>query len=109
LDGFAMRVPTPDGSVVDLVAELDKSVTVEEINAAVKEAAEGAMKGVLEYTEDPIVSIDIVGNAHSSIFDALCTMVMGGESNFVKVVSWYDNEWGYSNRVVDLVEKLASL
>ena len=109
LDGISMRVPTPDGSVVDLVAELDKNVTVKEINAAVKEAAEGAMKGILEYTEDPIVSIDIVGNPHSSIFDALSTMVMGGEGNFVKVVSWYDNEWGYSNRVVDLVEKLASL
>lgn len=109
LDGFAMRVPTPDGSVVDLVAELNKDVTVEEINAAVKEAAEGEMKGVLQYTEDPIVSIDIVGNPYSSIFDALSTMVLGGSGNFVKVVSWYDNEWGYSNRVVDLVEKLASL
>jgi glyceraldehyde 3-phosphate dehydrogenase len=109
LDGFAMRVPTPDGSVVDLVAELDKDVTVEEINAAVKEAAEGEMKGVLQYTEDPIVSIDIVGNSYSSVFDALSTMVMGGSGNFVKVVSWYDNEWAYSNRVVDLVEKLASL
>ncbi|MDR2908225.1 MAG: type I glyceraldehyde-3-phosphate dehydrogenase [Bacteroidales bacterium] len=105
LDGFAMRVPTPDGSVVDLTCEMNKPVTVEDINAAVKEAANGAMKGVLEYTEDPIVSIDIVGNPHSSIFDAGLTKVMDG--NFVKIVSWYDNEFGYSNRVADLVTKLA--
>jgi glyceraldehyde 3-phosphate dehydrogenase len=105
LDGFAMRVPTPDGSVVDLTCELNKTATVEEINAAVKEAANGAMKGVLEYTEDPIVSVDIVGNPHSSIFDAGLTKVMDG--NFVKVVSWYDNEFGYSMRVADLVTKLA--
>ncbi len=104
LDGFAMRVPTPDGSVVDLTCEMNKPVTVEEINAAVKEAANGPMKGVLEYTEDPIVSIDIVGNPHSSIFDASLTKVMDG--NFVKIVSWYDNEFGYSNRVADLVTKL---
>ena len=109
LDGFAMRVPVSDGSVVDLVAELEKETTVEEINAAIKENAEGAMKGILEYTEDPIVSVDIVGNPRSSIFDALSTMVLKGEGNFVKVVSWYDNEWGYSNRVVDLVEKMAAL
>ncbi len=104
LDGFAMRVPTPDGSVVDLTCEMNKPVTVEEVNAAIKEAANGAMKGVLEYTEDPIVSIDIVGNPHSSIFDASLTKVMDG--NFVKIVSWYDNEFGYSNRVADLVLKL---
>ncbi len=104
LDGMAMRVPTFDGSVVDLVAELKKSTTAEEINAAMKEAAEGPMKGILEYTEDPIVSVDIVGNPHSSIFDSLSTMVMDG--NFVKVVSWYDNEWGYSCRVADLVDKM---
>jgi glyceraldehyde 3-phosphate dehydrogenase len=104
LDGFARRVPTPDGSVVDLTCELNKPATVEEINAAVKEAANGAMKGILQYTEDPIVSVDIVGNPHSSIFDAGLTKVMDG--NFVKVVSWYDNEFGYSNRVVDLVMKL---
>ncbi|MBD3378298.1 type I glyceraldehyde-3-phosphate dehydrogenase [candidate division KSB1 bacterium] len=107
LDGFAMRVPTPDGSVVDLSVELDKETTVEEINAAMKKAAEGAMKGILEYTEDPLVSIDIVGNPASSIFDALSTMVM--EGNFVKVVSWYDNEWGYSCRVVDLLVKMATI
>ena len=102
LDGFAMRVPTPDGSVVDLVAELKVNASKEDINAAMKEAAEGKLKGVLEYTEDPIVSTDIVGNPHSSIFDALSTMVLDG--NMVKVVSWYDNEWGYSNRVVDLIK-----
>ena len=106
LDGFATRVPTPDGSMVDLTVELEREVTIEEINAAMKEAAEGELAGVLEYTEDPIVSIDIVGNSHSSIFDSKLTMVMGGKSNMVKVVSWYDNEWGYSNRVKDLVKIL---
>ncbi len=107
LDGMAVRVPTPDGSLVDLVAELEKSVTVEEVNAAMKEAAEGSLKGILEYCEDPIVSVDIIGNNHSSIFDALSTSVMDGK--FVKVLSWYDNEWGYSNRCVDLLKKMASL
>ncbi len=106
LDGFATRVPTPDGSMVDLTVELEREVTVEEINAALKEAAEGELAGILEYTADPIVSIDIVGNDHSSIFDSQLTMVMGGKSNLVKVVSWYDNEWGYSNRVKDLVKIL---
>jgi glyceraldehyde 3-phosphate dehydrogenase len=104
LDGMSMRVPTPDGSVVDLVAELGRDVSKEEINAAMKAAAEGPMVGVLEYCEDPIVSIDVVGNPASSVFDSLQTMVMGGTGNFVKCVSWYDNEWGYSNRVVDLVK-----
>jgi len=107
LDGVAMRVPVPDGSLVDLVAELNTTVTAEEINSAMKEAAEGNLKGILDYTEDPIVSSDIVGNPHSSIFDALSTRVMDG--NFVKVVSWYDNEWGFSNRVVDLIKKMMSL
>ena len=107
LDGLSMRVPTPDGSVVDLTVELSKSVTKEEINAAMKEAAEGKLKGILEYTEDPIVSCDIIGNPYSSIFDSKLTMVM--EGNMVKVVSWYDNENGYSNRVCDLAEKLAKL
>ncbi|MDD2489392.1 MAG: type I glyceraldehyde-3-phosphate dehydrogenase [Bacteroidales bacterium] len=107
LDGLSMRVPTPDGSVVDLTVELSRPVTKEEINAAIKEAAEGPMKGILEYTEDPIVSCDIIGNPHSSIFDSKLTMVM--EGNMVKVVSWYDNENGYSNRVCDLAEKLAKL
>ncbi|HPG39814.1 MAG TPA: type I glyceraldehyde-3-phosphate dehydrogenase [bacterium] len=109
LDGFAMRVPTPDGSVVDLSAILKTEVTKEDINAAMKEAANGAMKGILEYTEDPIVSIDIVHNPASSIFDALSTMVLGGKGKFVKIVSWYDNEWGYSCRVADLLVKMASL
>ncbi len=107
LNGMSLRVPTSDGSIVDLVAQLDKNVTVEEINAAMKAAAEGPMKGILEYTEDPIVSIDIVGNPHSSIFDSLSTMVLDG--NLVKVLSWYDNEWGYSNRVVDLVKRVATI
>lgn len=107
LDGFAMRVPTPDGSVVDLTAELNCNVTKEEINAAVKEAAEGKMKGVLQYVDEPIVSIDIIDNTHSSIFDSLLTQVMDG--NFVKIVSWYDNEKGYSTRVGDLAAKMATL
>ena len=106
LDGFATRVPTPDGSMVDLTVELGREVTAEEINAAMKAAAEGPLAGILEYQDDPIVSIDIVGDAHSSIFDSLLTMVMGGKSDMVKVVSWYDNEWGYSNRVKDLVKIL---
>ncbi len=107
LDGMAMRVPVPDGSTVDLVVELDRDVTVEEVNAAVRAAAEGPMAGILEYVEDPIVSSDIIGNPHSSIFDAGGTQVLGG--NLVKVMSWYDNEWGYSNRVVDLAERLAEV
>ncbi|MFH1837625.1 MAG: type I glyceraldehyde-3-phosphate dehydrogenase [Candidatus Omnitrophota bacterium] len=105
LNGMAMRVPVKDGSVVDFVVELKKEATVKEINAAMKKAAEGELKGIMEYTEDPIVSIDIVGNPHSCIFDSDCTMVLGG--NLVKVVGWYDNEWGYSNRVVDLIVKIA--
>ena len=104
LDGMSMRIPTPDGSVVDLVAELGRDVTKEEINAAMKAAADGPMKGILEYCTDPIVSIDVVGNPASSVFDSLQTMVMGGTGTFVKCLSWYDNEWGYSNRVVDLVK-----
>ncbi len=104
LDGVAIRVPTPTGSIVDLVAELGKDVTVEEVNAAMKKAAEGPLKGILAYAEDPIVSVDIIHDTHSSIFDSLSTMVM--EGNKVKVFSWYDNEWGYSNRVVDLAIKL---
>ncbi|MBE9467275.1 MAG: type I glyceraldehyde-3-phosphate dehydrogenase [Bacteroidetes bacterium] len=103
LDGIAVRVPTPTGSLVDLVVNLEKEATVEEINAAMKEAAEGSMKGVLSYTEDPIVSVDIIHDSHSSIFDALSTMVLG---KTVKILTWYDNEWGYSNRVVDLISKL---
>ncbi|MDY0304172.1 MAG: type I glyceraldehyde-3-phosphate dehydrogenase, partial [Sphaerochaeta sp.] len=105
LNGMAMRVPVPTGSIVDLVVMLEKDASVEEINAAMKKAAEGPMKGVLEYTEDPIVSHDVVGNHHSSIFDSLLTMKMG--ERMVKVLSWYDNEMGYSARVVDLARKLA--
>ncbi len=104
LDGFAMRVPTPDGSATDLVAELKTEVTVDQVNAAMKAAAESdAMKGILQYQEDPIVSIDIVGNSHSSIFDPALTMAKG---NLIKVVSWYDNEWGYSCRLVELVQRV---
>jgi glyceraldehyde 3-phosphate dehydrogenase len=106
LDGFATRVPTPDGSMVDLTAELERPVTAEEVNAAMKKAAEGPLAGILAYTEDPIVSCDIVGNSASSIFDGLMTMVLGGEGDFIKCVSWYDNEWGYSNRVKDLAKIL---
>ena len=104
LDGFATRVPTPDGSMVDLTVELEREVTVEEVNAAIKAAAEGPMKGILAYVEDPIVSMDIVGDSHSSLFDSKLTMVLGGKGNLVKCVSWYDNEWGYSNRVKDLAK-----
>lgn len=104
LDGFALRVPTPDGSITDFVATVSRETTVEEVNAAMKAAAEGPMKGILEYCDDPIVSSDIIGNSHSSILDAQSTMVMG---NLVKVVSWYDNEYGYSCRVVDLVKRIA--
>ncbi len=105
LNGGALRVPVITGSLVDLTVELGKETTAEEINAAVKAAAAGPMKGILEYTEDPIVSADIIHNPHSSIFDALSTQVIGGK--FVKIMSWYDNEWGYSNRVVDVVRKMA--
>ncbi|MGE5400123.1 MAG: type I glyceraldehyde-3-phosphate dehydrogenase [Ignavibacteriales bacterium] len=104
LDGFSLRVPTPDGSITDFVAVLKKDATIEEINAAMKAAADGPMKGVLEYTADPIVSADIIHNSHSCIFDSLSTMVNG---NLVKVVGWYDNEWGYSCRVVDLLLRIA--
>ncbi|MFC7371003.1 type I glyceraldehyde-3-phosphate dehydrogenase [Fictibacillus iocasae] len=105
LNGMAMRVPTPNVSLVDLVAELEKDVTVDEINAAFKEAAEGPLKGILGYSEEPLVSTDYNGNANSSTIDALSTMVM--EGNMVKVISWYDNETGYSSRVVDLIDFIA--
>jgi glyceraldehyde 3-phosphate dehydrogenase len=104
LDGLSLRVPVFDGSIVDLVVEVEKSADIETINAAMKAAANGPMKGILQYTEDPIVSIDVVGNPHSSVFDAQSTMVNG---NMVKVLSWYDNEWGYSCRLVDLVKYVA--
>ncbi|WP_175640353.1 type I glyceraldehyde-3-phosphate dehydrogenase [Metabacillus schmidteae] len=106
LNGGAMRVPTPNVSLVDLVAELEKEVTVDEVNAALKEAAEGDLKGILGYSEEPLVSGDYNGNINSSTIDALSTMVMEGQ--MVKVISWYDNESGYSNRVVDLADYLAS-
>src|SRR6516164_109204 len=105
LDGYSMRVPTPDVSVVDLVAVLDRPATPEEVNAALKKAAEGELKGILAYTEDPVVSSDMLHNPNSSIVDAQMTKVLDG--NLVKVVAWYDNEWGYSCRVVDLIEFLA--
>jgi glyceraldehyde 3-phosphate dehydrogenase len=107
LDGMAMRVPVPDGSIVDFVCRFAATPSREEINAAVREAAEGPMKRVVEYSEVPLVSSDIIGNPHSSIFDALSTATQG--EGFAKVVSWYDNEWGYSNRVVDLMERLMEI
>ncbi|HEY1204349.1 MAG: type I glyceraldehyde-3-phosphate dehydrogenase [Bryobacteraceae bacterium] len=106
LDGYSMRVPTPNVSAVDLVALLEKDATAEEINAALKAAAEGPLKGILAYTEDPVVSTDMLQNSNSSIVDSLLTKVLGG--NLAKVVAWYDNEWGYSCRVVDLVKFLAA-
>jgi glyceraldehyde 3-phosphate dehydrogenase len=105
LDGMAMRVPVPDGSVVDLVVELEKNVTLEELNSAIKEAANTTLKGILEYSEVPLVSTDILQNPHSSIYDSTSTQIL--DNNHVKVVCWYDNEWGYSNRVVDLIKELA--
>lgn len=104
LDGIAMRVPIPDGSLTDFTLELKKEASIEEINAAMKKASETTMKGILEYTEDPIVSIDIIGNTHSCIFDSALTSVSG---KMVKVVGWYDNEAGYSNRAADLISKMA--
>ena len=106
LDGYALRVPVITGSCVDLTADLKKEVTKDEVNAAIKKAAEGPLKGILAYCDEPIVSSDIIGSTYSSIFDSLCTMVQG---KTVKVVSWYDNEWGYSNRTVDIIAKLAAL
>jgi glyceraldehyde 3-phosphate dehydrogenase len=104
IDGISMRVPTPNVSVVDLVALLDRKVTTEEVNAALKGAADGAMKGIMQFVTEPLVSIDFRGNPHSSIIDAAYTKVM--DDDFVKVMAWYDNEWGYSNRCVDLLKKL---
>jgi glyceraldehyde 3-phosphate dehydrogenase len=106
LDGFAIRVPIPVGSVVDLVVNVKKDVTVNAVNAAMKKAAQGPMKDILVYCDEPIVSSDIVNDPASSIFDSLCTIVIG---RTIKVVSWYDNEWGYSNRTVDIMEKMAAM
>ena len=104
LDGISMRVPTPNVSVVDLAAILEKSVTAEEINAALKAAADGPMKGIMQFVTEPLVSIDFRGNPHSSIIDAAYTKVLEGD--FIKVMAWYDNEWGYSNRCVELLKRL---
>jgi len=106
LTGLSMRVPTPTVSVVDLVVDLERNVTVEEVNAALKRAAENELKGILEYCDEPLVSIDFKKDPHSSIVDALSTMVI--QDNMVKIISWYDNEWGYSNRVVDLVKYISN-
>ncbi|MBY0399865.1 type I glyceraldehyde-3-phosphate dehydrogenase, partial [Myxococcota bacterium] len=106
-DGLAMRVPVPDGSVVDLTVELERDASEETINAAMKRAAQGPLRGILEYTTDPIVSSDIIGNSHSSIFDAPLTQVIDGR--MAKVIAWYDNEWGYSSRVEDLIVRLAKM
>jgi glyceraldehyde 3-phosphate dehydrogenase len=105
LDGIAIRVPVPDGSIVDLVTVTERPVTVEEVNSAVREAAAGPLKKIVEYTEEPIVSSDVIGNSHSAVFDAKATHVING--NFLKVLAWYDNEWGYSCRVADLIEIMA--
>ncbi len=106
LNGMSLRVPVPDGSIVDLVATTTKPVTIESVNAAMKAAATGPMKGILDYTDDAIVSSDVIGDPHSSVVDGQGTMVLG--DNMVKVLSWYDNEWGYSSRMVDLIVKMAS-
>jgi glyceraldehyde 3-phosphate dehydrogenase len=110
LNGFAVRVPVPAGSLTDFTATLNRNATVEEVNNVMKEAASGRLKGILEYCTDPIVSSDIVGNPHSSIFDAPSTMVTPASGGrLVKVVSWYDNEWGYSCRTADIIARLAGL
>lgn len=106
MNGLALRVPTPVGSVTDLSFTTTKEVTAEDINKALRAAAEGPMRGVMEYCTDPIVSSDVVGNTHSSIVDALSTMVIGGKGRFAKILSWYDNEWGYANRLVELAPKV---
>lgn len=107
LDGLAMRVPVPDGSLVDLTVEVSKATSAEEVNAAMKAASLGSLRGILAYNEEALVSSDIIGNTHSSIIDSELTQVMGG--NLVKVVSWYDNEWGYSTRVEELIGRLAKM
>jgi len=108
LDGMAIRVPTPDGSVTDLTCQLKKDVTRDEINAELKGASETKLMGIMQYTEEPIVSVDIIGNPSSAIIDGLSTRVIGERGNFVKVLSWYDNEWGYSCRLIDLINYMFS-
>jgi glyceraldehyde 3-phosphate dehydrogenase len=107
LDGLAMRVPVPDGSIVDLVCRLNQKASRDDVNNAVRETAEGPMQKIVEYSEAPLVSSDIIGNPHSSIFDALSTK--SEQDGYIRILSWYDNEWGYSNRVVDLIEMMAAL
>ena len=107
LDGLAMRVPVPDGSIVDLVCRLAKKASKDDVNGAVRAGAEGPMQKIVEYSEAPLVSSDIIGNPHSSIFDALSTSSLG--DGYIRIISWYDNEWGYSNRVVDLIERLGEM
>jgi len=106
MNGLALRVPTPTGSITDISFMSKTEVTAEDVNKALKEAADGPMKGIMEFCTDPIVSADVVGNPHSSVIDALSTMVVGGKGNLGKVLAWYDNEWGYANRLVELVPKL---
>jgi len=105
LHGVALRVPVPDGSIVDLVTEVERDVTVDSVNQAFQKAANGPMRGILEYSEDPLVSSDVIGNPHSAVYDSLSTMVL--ENRLVKVFAWYDNEWGYSNRLVDMVQTMS--
>ncbi len=103
IDGMAVRVPTPDGSLTDLTCVLENEVTKEEINSELKSASEQSLKGIMQYSEEPLVSVDIIGNPHSAIIDGLCTSIIGERGNLVKILSWYDNEWGYSCRIVDLI------
>jgi len=108
IDGMAVRVPTPDGSLTDFTCVLKREVTKEEVNNAFINAAEGYLKGILQYSEEPLVSVDIVGNPHSAIIDGLSTKVNGENGNFLKILSWYDNEWGYSCRLVDMINYIYS-
>lgn len=108
IDGLAVRVPTPDGSLTDFTCQLNQNVTKEDINAALQEASQNHLKGILQYSEEPLVSVDIIGNPHSSIIDGLMTAVIGGSGNMAKIFSWYDNEWGYCCRIVDLINYLLS-
>jgi len=108
IDGTSLRVPTPDGSITDFTCQLKVQTTAQEINNALKTASETNLKGIMQYTEEPLVSVDIVGNSHSAIIDGISTKVIGDKGNFAKIFSWYDNEWGYSCRIVDLVHYMFS-